>query len=91
MDSNDFTEYSGYLSSFGIIVSPEEKAALQSSLVILRNEQKVQRVRFWGKILGIKENYYIAQCIGKDELTEKKTFYRYQLVNFYMFEIAISI
>lgn len=75
MDSSDFTEYIDYLSSFGFILSPEEKAALQSSLVILRNEQKAQRVRFWGKILGIKENYYIAQCIGKDELSDKKTFY----------------
>ncbi len=76
MDASDFHEYIGYISSFGVILSPEEKAALQSSLVILRNEQKSQRVRFWGKIHGVKENYYVAQCIGKDELSDKKTFYR---------------
>ncbi len=80
MDAADFTEYINYVSSFGIILNQEEKAALQSSLVILRNEQKCQRVKFWGKIIGVRDNYYIALAINKDELTEKKFYYRHDFI-----------
>lgn len=76
MDCSDFSEFISYVSPSGIILNQEEKAALQSSLVILRNEQKALRVKFWGKIIGVRDNYYIAQAIGKDELTDKKSFYR---------------
>ena len=80
MDCGDFNEFISYVSPFGIILNQEEKAALQSSLVILRNEQKALRVKFWGKIIGVRDNYYIAQSIGKDELVDKKSFYRYYYI-----------
>lgn len=65
-----------YVGSSGIILSTEQKAALQSSLVILRNNYKFERVLFWGKILGVKNDYFIVQGVGKDELKERKTLYR---------------
>ena len=65
-----------YVGSSGIILSPEQKAALQTSLCILQSNQKFSRVYFWGKILGIKDDYFIAQGVGKNELDEKKTLYR---------------
>lgn len=65
-----------YVGSSGVVLSTEQKAALQSSLVILRNNYKFARVLFWGKILGVKNDYFIVQGIGKDELKEKKSLYR---------------
>lgn len=64
-----------YVGSSGIILSPEQKAALQTSLVILQSENKFKKVYFWGKILGIKDDYFIAQGTGSDEMVERKTFY----------------
>lgn len=67
-----------HVGSSGVILSPEQKAALQTSLVILQNDNKFAKVYFWGKILGIKDDYFIAQGTGKDEMAEddRKTFYR---------------
>ena len=65
-----------YVGSSGIILSPEQKAALQTSLVILQSENKFNKVYFWGKILGIKDDYFIAQGTRKDEMAERTTFYR---------------
>ncbi|KAL8588384.1 hypothetical protein ACOMHN_028691 [Nucella lapillus] len=64
-----------YLGSSGLILSPEQKAALQSSLAILQHENKFKRVYFWGKILGVREDYFIAQGVYRDEFGTKKTFY----------------
>lgn len=76
MDSQDLHLSVDYVGSSGVIISPEQKAALQTSLCILQNNQKFSRVNMWGKILGVKDDYFIAQGIGKDELGEKKTLYR---------------
>ena len=66
-----------YVGSCGILLSLEQKASLQSSLVILRNHYKFNRVFFWGKIIGIKGDYFIAQGSGNDEMADRKTLYRY--------------
>ena len=76
MDSQDLHLNIDYVGSSGVILSPEQKAALQTSLCILQNNQKFSKVSLWGKILGVKDDYFIAQGIGKDELGEKKTLYR---------------
>ncbi|ESO86151.1 hypothetical protein LOTGIDRAFT_195269 [Lottia gigantea] len=64
-----------YVGSSGIILSPEQKAALQTSLIILQNENKFNTIYFWGKICGIKDDYYIAQGVGRNEFEGRKTFY----------------
>lgn len=64
-----------YVGSSGVILSPEQKAALQTSLVILQNENKFTKVYFWGKIFGVKDDYFIAQGTYKDEFGGRKTFY----------------
>ena len=66
-----------YVGSSGVILSPEQKAALQTSLVILQSENKFKKVYFWGRILGIKDDYYIAQGCETDEMVGRRTFYRY--------------
>ncbi|XP_048738081.1 radial spoke head protein 9 homolog isoform X1 [Ostrea edulis] len=75
MDSEGLHLNIDYVGSSGIILSPEQKAALQTSLVILKNSGKFNRVYFWGKILGVKDDYFIAQGVGRDEIEERKTFY----------------
>ncbi|XP_064603272.1 radial spoke head protein 9 homolog [Liolophura sinensis] len=75
MDSDSLYLDIDFVGTSGIILSPEQKAALQTSLVILRNENKFSKVYLWGKILGIKEDYFIAQGTGKDEFVGRKTFY----------------
>jgi len=77
MESEGLNMNIDYVGSSGFILSTEQKAALQSSLVILKNNYKFSRVLFWGKILGVKKDYFIAQGVGKDELKERKTLYRY--------------
>ena len=65
-----------YIGSSGVILSPEQKAALQTSLMILQSNMKFDKVYFWGKILGMKDDYFIAQGVGMDEIADKKTLYR---------------
>lgn len=60
----------------GYTLNIEQRAALQTSLVILRKNYKFQRVLYWGKILGLKEDYFIAQGRGEDEMNDKKNLYR---------------
>ena len=68
-----------YVGSSGIILTPEQKAKLQTSLCLLQSNQKFFKVYFWGKILGVKDDYFIAQGVGKDEKAEKRTLYRYYI------------
>lgn len=75
MDSRNLHLAIDYVGTSGVLLNPEQKAALQNSLVILRNENKFERVFFWGKILGIKDDYFVAQGVGKDEMADRKTFY----------------
>ena len=65
-----------YVASSGVILSVEQKAALQSSLIILKTQQQLLKIQFWGKILGTKTDYFIVQGVGNDELKERKTLYR---------------
>ena len=75
MDSQDLHQSVDNVGSSGIILSPEQKAALQTSLTILQNNQKFAKVYFWGKILGVKDDYFIAQGVSNDEFSERRTLY----------------
>ena len=76
MDSQNLHLYIDFVGSSGVILSPEQKAALQTSLVILKNNHKFSQVKLWGKILGIKDDYYIAQGFSDDPFAVKTTLYR---------------
>ncbi|XP_076442656.1 radial spoke head protein 9 homolog [Babylonia areolata] len=75
MDALGLQQDINYLGCSGIILSPEQKAALQTSLVILQNENKFKRVYFWGKIAGIRGDYFIAQGVYRNEFGGRSTFY----------------
>ena len=76
MDAQNLHLSIDYVGSSGIILSPEQKAALQTSLTILQNNQKFAKVYLWGKILGVKDDYFIAQGVSHDEFAERRTLYR---------------
>lgn len=76
MDAEGLHMAVDYVGSSGVILSTEQKAALQSSLVILKSNYKFRGVKLWGKILGVKSDYFIVQGVGKDELKDRKTLYR---------------
>merc|ERR1712141_717798 len=64
-----------------IRLNPEQKTALQNSLCILQNNMKFNKVYFWGKILGVKDDYFIVKGIGNDELGDTKIMYSKDCVN----------
>ncbi|XP_018551686.1 LOW QUALITY PROTEIN: radial spoke head protein 9 homolog [Lates calcarifer] len=68
----------------GYTLNIEQRAALQTSLVILRKNYKFQRVLYWGKILGLKEDYFIAQGRGEDEMNDKKNLYSFNCMDWFL-------
>ena len=64
----------------GIVFSPEQRASLQTSLIILKEQYRFKTVHFWGKILGTRDDYFIAQGRQKNELRRRQYLYRYELI-----------
>ena len=77
MDADSLLANLGYLGSSGVVLSVEQRASLQSSLVLLRKEHKFRRVKLWGIIRGVEKDYFIAEGVGSDELKDRKKLYRY--------------
>eukprot|EP00794_Sanderia_malayensis_P020149 gene20149-22123_t len=75
MDSDSLHLDIDYVASSGVILSIEQKAALQSSLVILKAQQQFEKIQFWGKILGVRMDYFVVQGVGKDQQKDRKTLY----------------
>ncbi|GAB1602776.1 radial spoke head protein 9 homolog [Argonauta hians] len=68
MDSANLILDFNYFASSGISLSPEKKAALQTSLSILMSENKCKKIYFWGKIKTLRGlSYYIAEGVAYDE------------------------
>lgn len=65
-----------FVAGSGHTLNHQQRAALQTSLVVLKKNYKFNRVLFWGKILGIKGDYFIAQGRGEHEIKDKKNLYR---------------
>ncbi|XP_077972759.1 radial spoke head protein 9 homolog [Styela clava] len=84
MDAEGLHLSMNYISSSGIVLSAEQKAALETSMVILRTNYKFHKVWFWGKILGIKDDYFIAQGAGRNELSNRKTLYSLNCVEWHL-------
>ncbi|XP_072529973.1 radial spoke head protein 9 homolog [Salminus brasiliensis] len=72
------------VSGSGVTIKTEQRAALQTSLVILKRNFKFSRVLFWGKIWGIKNDYFIAQGVGEDELSDKKCLYSFNCMDWHL-------
>lgn len=77
IDSNRLLLDIEHLAYCGIVLSVEQKASLQTSLAIARDQYKFARILFWGKILGTKDDYFIAVGVGKNEMRQRTFLYRY--------------
>lgn len=75
MNSTDLNVNMDYLGSTGAILNPEQKSTLQTSLCLLKKVEKFEKVYFWGKVLGVKYDYFIAQGVDSNEFGERKMFY----------------
>ncbi|XP_018429850.1 PREDICTED: radial spoke head protein 9 homolog [Nanorana parkeri] len=67
------------VSGSGVGLSSEQSAALRTSLLLLRRNAKLSGLLFWGKILGVRGDYYICRGTeeedGGEELRRRQTFY----------------
>lgn len=59
-------------------LSPDRRASLLTSLLLVKRDYRYSRVLFWGRILGIVADYYIAQGLSEDQLAPRKTLYRWR-------------
>ncbi|XP_034755536.1 radial spoke head protein 9 homolog [Etheostoma cragini] len=84
MDSNSLYYSLELVAGSGSTLNVEQRTALQTSLVILKKNYKFHRVLFWGKILGLKDDYFIAQGRGEDELLDKKNLYSFNCMNWFL-------
>ncbi|XP_057350372.1 radial spoke head protein 9 homolog isoform X1 [Manis pentadactyla] len=57
-------------------LSPDRRASLLTSLTLVKRDYRYDRVLFWGRILGLNADYYIAQGLSEDQLAPRKTLYR---------------
>lgn len=58
-------------------LSPDRRASLLTSLTLVKRDYRYDRVLFWGRILGLNADYYIAQGLSEDQLAPRKTLYRW--------------
>lgn len=84
MDSNSLSYALDFVAGSGHTLMVEEKTLLGTSLVILKKNYKFNRVLFWGKILGIKHDYFIAQGRGEDEMRDQKNLYSFNCMDWYL-------
>lgn len=59
-------------------LSPDRRASLLTSLTLVKRDYRYDRVLFWGRILGLVADYYIAQGLSEDQLAPRKTLYRWR-------------
>ncbi|XP_066524313.1 radial spoke head protein 9 homolog isoform X2 [Hoplias malabaricus] len=91
MDSDALYYSLDLVSGNGLILTPEQRAALQTSLVILKRNYKLKRVLFWGRIWGIRSDYFIAQGVGEDEMTDKKSLYSLNCMDWHLLPPATEV
>lgn len=65
-----------FLGSSGVILSHEQKAALQTSLIVVQHDENFSDLFFWGKILGLDGDYFLVQGIYEGSVLMRKTLYR---------------
>ncbi len=76
IEAKDFGLDLDLLAYSGIVFSPEQRASLQTSFVILKDQYKFKTIHFWGKIIGITDDYFIVQGRQKNELKDRQFLYR---------------
>jgi len=78
MDGRFLGQQLQFFSSSGKLVSPEQLAQLSNSMTLAKHNNHFTKIIFWGKIEGVKDDYWICQGInGTDELCDRTTLYSF--------------
>ncbi|XP_049621486.1 radial spoke head protein 9 homolog [Suncus etruscus] len=56
-------------------LSPDRRASLLTSLRLVARDYRFARVLFWGRVLGVAADYFVAQGLAADQLAPRKTLY----------------
>eukprot|EP00051_Salpingoeca_urceolata_P017620 m.242255 g.242255 ORF g.242255 m.242255 type:complete len:172 (+) comp19006_c6_seq6:298-813(+) len=76
MDSGSLSTALDAVASTGFVLSVEQRSALQSSLLLLRQAEKFTRVVLFGRITAVSRDYLVAQGFAAaDPLVPAKSFY----------------
>ncbi|XP_064142736.1 radial spoke head protein 9 homolog isoform X4 [Loxodonta africana] len=75
MDSESLLLSLELASGSGQGLSPDRRASLLTSLLLVKRDYRYDRILFWGRILGLVADYYIAQGLTEDQLAPRKTLY----------------
>ncbi|XP_014862839.1 PREDICTED: radial spoke head protein 9 homolog [Poecilia mexicana] len=81
MDSNSLSYSLDLIACSGRILNIEQRTALQTSMLILKKSYNFKRVMLWGKLLGIKQDYFIAQGRSEDELKNRTYLYSFNCMD----------
>jgi len=74
LDFEDLPAYMDYLSG-NVLLSPEQRAAVQSSLVILKQQMNFSHLCFWGRVHGSQRDYYIVQGVDGNDWYNRRTLF----------------
>ncbi|KAG8123437.1 hypothetical protein E2320_018825, partial [Naja naja] len=66
MDAETLPYALDLVASSGVCLSPEKRASLRNSLLLVRRDYRFEQVLLWGRIQGIRGAYYIAEGLGPD-------------------------
>ena len=78
MDILDFSEEIKNFRHNGLTLNLDERMQLEGALNTLQSKNEDEELTFWGKITGIKNDYYVAMAIsyrGKYEFPVKKFYW----------------
>lgn len=75
MDVKNFKHHLQIANYSNIWLTPEETACIESSLIVLQSQNKLERIFFWGKINGLEADYYVAFGFKGDCFRNQKFFF----------------
>jgi len=91
LDFENLPAYMDYLAG-SVMLSPEQRAAVQSSLVILKHQMKFSHLCFWGRIHGSLKDYYIVQGVEGIDWYNRRTLFSQVYLSYFLlvFYVAYS-
>lgn len=81
------TAFNAFASS-GVIFSTEQRLYLANSLTLVKSNYRFDRLEFWGKIQGIKEDYFIVQGFRNGISPDVQTLYSINCIDWCLLEMA---
>ena len=76
MDAQFMHLFMDNFSTNGIVLSTEQRSALESSLIVLAHEMNFRKLYFWGKIDTASDPYFIVQGLEDvKKCMERKTLF----------------